>query len=209
VDVPIRQLETEWGTFYATAVGNGTVRFRTRSPNAEDPEHRVTLHRLWYSADIEMSDGPPRRHGRHFVDERWHVDLTDVSYRVRRYPAGGTPTHNALAAVRQRVLPELAAWLRTPDGFALVMEGTAYGLADRLQQAKGAEAVLTAALDRLIRAQGQLEAGAALSRDDEALVVHINGDVARLLRGASGPVAADPIVAPAAHEIAVPEAPGL
>jgi hypothetical protein len=209
VDIPTKQLETEWGTFYATATNGNTVRFRTKSPNPEDPEHRVTLNRLWYSADIEMTNTPPKRHYRHFVDDLWHVDLTDISYRIRRYPVGGAPTDNALVAVRERVLPELAAWLRTPDGLALLDDGATHQRGDQVDRAQAAETVITAALGRVIRMQGLLEDGRGISTEDEALVRHINDDVARLVHRTSVPLASPSTSASVGHRAQAPEAPGL
>lgn len=209
MDIPIRQLETEWGTFYATAVNEGAVRFRTRSPNAEDPEHRLTVNRLWYSADIEMTKNPPKRHYRHFVDDNWHVDLTDISYRMRRYPAGGAPTDNALAAVRERVLPKLAGWLHTPDGLALLREGAAYQNADQLDRAERAETVLTTALGRVIRMQARLAGGHGVSTEDQSLVRHVNDDVARLVGRAGESPASPQIDAPVVRRAEAPELPGL
>lgn len=189
MDVPIRQVQTEWGTFHATAVDSGTVRFKTRSPNEQDPDHYLTLNRLWYSADVELSVGQPKRLGRHYVDDVWHTDLDDCSHRLRRHPVGGEATLKADLILSERVLPELAAWLHTDDGRALLGEGSVYRQARETEQAASAVRVLESALDRLVRVQALLDDGVDVDPKDQRLVHHINDDLDRLVQREAEPFA--------------------
>ena len=189
MDVPIRQVQTKWGTFYATAADGGTVRFKTRSPNEQDPDQYVTLNRLWYSADVELSMGRPRRLGRHYVDDLWHTDLDDCSHRLRRHPVGGEATLKADLTLSESVLPALAAWLHTDDGRALLSEGSVYRQAGETEQATSAVRVLESALDRVVRVQALLEDGVDVDPKDQELVHHINDDLDRLVQREAEPFA--------------------
>jgi hypothetical protein len=210
MDVPIRQVQTAWGTFYATTVDGGTVRFRTRSPNEQDPEHRLTLNRLWYSADVELSMDRPRRLGRHYVDDIWHADPDDCSHRLRRYPVSGEATLKADMILSERVLPELAAWLHTPEGHALIEEGSGYRRAGRVDQATAAEQVLKSALGRVVRIHALLDAGLGIDAKDQELLHHVNGDLSRVAqRGEPQSAATSPAAPQADRPIRGPEPPGL
>jgi hypothetical protein len=146
--VPIRQVETTWGPFYARAANGDTVRFTTRSPNTQDPDHHLTLDGHDYSADVELSTLRPRRVGRHYVDETWHTDLDDCAYRLRRDQAGAETTQTADVILSENVLPTLAKWLHTDDGQALLHEGAAHRSALESERATAAQRTPEAALGR-------------------------------------------------------------
>ena len=107
-------VHTEWGSFYATALDGDTVRFRTAGSNDANPERQLKLHRLRYSSEFNMTRRDSSRSVRYSVDDVWHVDISEIWYRLRRYPSGGPTTSNAQVMLRQAVLPKLASWLSTP-----------------------------------------------------------------------------------------------
>lgn len=207
VDVPIRQVEIAWGTFHATAVDGGNVRFRTRSPNREDPEHRLMLNRLWYSADVELSMDQPRRLGRYYVDDIWHTDHDDCWYRLRRYPGGGEATSKAWTVLSEQVLPQLVAWLHTDDGQALLREGSGHRQADRVKQATTAEQILKNALGQVVQTKTLLDAGLAVDPQHEKLLAHINNDLNLLTERAPQPPPAP--TSSGDRPVRVPEPPAL
>jgi hypothetical protein len=156
-----------------------------------------------------MSRVLERRSRQRLVDGTWHIDPVQISFGIHRIPAGA-PTSAARTLLDKEVLPELAAWLGSPDGRDLLREGAAYNFAERLHSTNAAKEVLTAALDRINRMQRQIELNVAPSTADNALLGHVNKDLTRLLGHVGGPISrTDDASPPAARPIEPPPAPGL
>lgn len=190
-----------------------TVRFSTTSPNEGDPAYHLTLSHLWYSADFELSMSTPLRSGRHDVDGVWHTDVADCSNRLRRHPGGGDATLYAEVTLIARVLPKVASWLYSPEGRALLNEGSTYRRTGRVAEAVAAEQVLRSALGRVVRTQTLLEAGFRIDDTDQQLLHRVNHDLGPFVhRTDRPPTATRPAASargPADRPARGPEPPGL
>jgi hypothetical protein len=211
MDMPTRQVTTEWGVVYARTSGEGIVYFTTRS-SADRPASHLTINGIQYSWSATFTMDATAR-GAVPVDDIWHYQHFHSTQELRRYPTGGPATIAAQAAVEHKVIPKLVEWLYSHEATSLHDEGLKYRQARSREQVEEAEHLLYNVLDRVRDVRASLRTGRRLTTDDASLLRYLTTEFKDATAPGVSSVKAPTLPSPPAHRPHRPvpghEAPGL
>jgi hypothetical protein len=173
--IPTRHAPTTAGTLRATCTHPNKVSFTT------EPERPIVLHRVAYRCVVILTRQPvpAHLHNRYVTltgnrpdgsgAAPWRAPLDAVWHALQR---NGTPvaTRRARQDFRVDMLPELARWLDTGDGHALLTEGDTHWRRVVAAAAVATERHLTEAVARARDLARRVADGAVLTPADEQFV---------------------------------------
>jgi hypothetical protein len=193
VNIPTRQVETEWGVLYADNWRNGVVLFSSTSPKAGEPDLYLTINRLQYACDVWLSLRKPNTGGRLHLDDTRHA-ANRAAWSLRRHPSGAPPTRNAERALLRHVIPRLDDWLYSPQGALLVHKVNKAmdpQRAERVIRHASVEHLLETALAHVRRLEAPFVAGRSIDPADEEFLRYLTAEFRKATEQDTGLVAPD------------------